>query len=91
MEDYFILFSIEATRFQAMEPPLTAHQERSVLPEDALWTQMDPALISDQPLPSCVTLGMDFTFRSLSFPIWKRGQSSPSWAIVKVMALTCVK
>ena len=44
-----------------------------------------------RPLPSCVTLGMDFTFRSLRFPIWKRGQSSPSWAVVKVKALACVK
>ena len=46
MEDSFILFSIEATRFRAMQPPLTDHQESRVPPEDALWTQMDPVLIS---------------------------------------------
>lgn len=43
-------------------------------PDRCIVEADDPVLISAQPLPSSVTLAVDFTFLSLSIPIWKRGQ-----------------
>lgn len=47
---------------------------RAACPDRCIVEADDPVLISAQPLPSSVTLAVDFTFLSLSFPIWKRGQ-----------------